>query len=64
MIEERAAMLADADPAKLLGVAPGSPVLLTRTRYLGSEGQVNAYSEHFAPSGTWRTLSYAITGSR
>ncbi len=64
VLEERAAVPADEDTAATLGVSPGSPVLLTRTRYFGKEDQVIAYSEHVAPAETWRTLSYAISGSR
>jgi DNA-binding GntR family transcriptional regulator len=64
MLEERAAMPADADTAQMLGVPQGSPVLVTRARYFGATSQIIAYAENTAPAGTWRTLSYTVTGTR
>ncbi len=64
VIEERAALPADADTAKALDVQLDSPVLVTRARYFSTTGQIIAYSESKAAAGDWRTLVYAVAGSR
>jgi DNA-binding GntR family transcriptional regulator len=62
-VEENAAMSADADTAKSLGVPPGSPVLVTRTRHHTAAGQIIAYAETSTTAGHWRTRAYTITGN-
>jgi GntR family transcriptional regulator len=62
--EERAALSADADNSEALNVPPGSPVLVTRARYVGTTGQTIAYSESTVAGDQWRTFSYSINGTR
>jgi len=64
VVEERAALPADASTAKTLHMAMDSPVLVTRASYFGSTGQLIAYSESTTAADNWRTLSYAVTGVR
>jgi len=61
--EEHAAIPADASTAKALGVAPGSPVLITRRRHHTAAGQLVAYSETTTLAGNWDTRSYVVTGT-
>jgi DNA-binding GntR family transcriptional regulator len=60
--EETAAAEADEDAASALGVAPGSPVLATRTRYRAAGGQVLQYTETATVLGRWQPRSYTISG--
>ena len=64
VLEERAALPADTGAAQALRVPQGSPVLVTRARYFGATGQVIACTEDTAAAGTWRALSYTVTGTR
>lgn len=61
--EETAAEAAAPDTATALGVRPGSPVMVTRTRYSTNAGQTIAYTEAFTAEGGWRTRTYTITGN-
>jgi DNA-binding GntR family transcriptional regulator len=49
--------------AAALGITPGSPVLITRTRYHAADGTLIEYAETTAPAGHWHTREYAITGN-
>lgn len=62
-IEENGAIAADDEVAASLGVTPGSPVLVTRTRHYTTDGQLIAYTETFTPAGHWHTRTYTITGN-
>jgi GntR family transcriptional regulator len=61
--EESAAAAAGADDAAMLGVPPGSPVLLIRARHEAAGGQLIAYSETVSAAGYWRVREYVIAGS-
>jgi len=61
--EEHAAIPADATTAKTLGVAPNSPVLITRKRHHTAAGQLIAYSETITLAGKWDARSYVVTGT-
>jgi DNA-binding GntR family transcriptional regulator len=61
--EDNTAAPADADTAKALGVPPGSPVLVTRTRYYTAAGQAIAYTETITAAGHRHTRTYTITGN-
>ena len=63
MREENAAAAVGTDDAALLGVQPGTPVLLTRTRFDNADGHVVAYSEAVTVSGNWRTRTYTVADS-
>ncbi len=63
VLEERAATPADAPTAQTLGVPPGSPVLVTKARYFGTTDQLIAYSDTTVTAGTWRTVTYTVTGN-
>jgi DNA-binding GntR family transcriptional regulator len=60
--EETAAAEADDDTATALGIAPGSLVLATRTRYRAVDGQVLQYIETAIIPGRWQPRSYTISG--
>ena len=64
VLEQTAALAADADAAKALGVSAGSPVLAARERHLDASGQLIAYSETTMRAGSWRSRSYLLTGIR
>jgi len=61
--EENAAMPADADTAKSLGIQPGAPVLVSRARHYTSAGQIIGYAETSAAAGRWQTRTYTIKGN-
>ena len=61
--EENAAAPADEDTVGSLGVPPGSPILITRTRYHSTTGQVIGYAERSTTAGQWHTRTYTITGN-
>src|SRR6266704_2080101 len=61
--EENAAMPADADTAKPLGIQPGAPVLVSRARHYTSAGQIIGYAETSAAAGRWQTRTYTIKGN-
>ena len=51
------------DIAAALGVDPGSPVLVTRTRHYAADGKLIEYAETTTVAGHWRGRTYAITGN-
>ena len=61
--EEHAAAPADDDTAATLGIAPGSPVLITRARQYTADGKLIEYAETTTPAGHWQTRTYTITGN-
>jgi len=63
IVEEHAAIPADADTAKSLGVQRGAPILLLRTRHHTADTQLIAYSETAAIAAYWQTRSYTVTGN-
>ncbi len=62
-LEQTAAMPSDEDTARALGVAAGSPILLTRTCHHTADGKPIAYTETATTAGHWHTRSYTITGN-
>jgi GntR family transcriptional regulator len=52
--EATTAAAATEEQASLLGVAPGSPVLLSRNIYVDAEGAPVEVGEAVAPAGRWR----------
>jgi DNA-binding GntR family transcriptional regulator len=60
--EDHAAEPAD-DTASALGIAAGSPILITCTRYYAADGALLEYSETTRPGGRRHSRSYAITGN-
>ena len=61
--EGHAAGPAEDDAAAALGIAPGSPVLLTRTRQYTADGKLIEYAETTSAAGHWHTHAYTITGN-
>src|SRR5579863_4460018 len=61
--EEHDAASADDDSASVLGIAPGSPVLITRTRYYATDGKLIEYAESTTRAGHGNTRIYTVTGS-
>ena len=61
--EEHAAAPASGEAAAMLGIPPGSPVLITRTQHHDADGRLLQYAETTTPAGHWHTRNYAITGS-
>jgi DNA-binding GntR family transcriptional regulator len=61
--EENTATAADPETAATLGIEPGSPVLLTRTSYYTTTGQIIGYAEAFTAPGNRHTRTYTITGN-
>jgi DNA-binding GntR family transcriptional regulator len=61
--EDHAAAPAGDDIAAALGVKPGSPVLLTRTRHYTADGKLIEYAETTIPAGHWHSRAYTITGN-
>jgi GntR family transcriptional regulator len=62
-LEEHAAVAADDDTAATLGITPGTPVLITRTRHHTADGKLIQYAETITPAGHWHTRAYTITGN-
>ena len=62
-LEEHAAAAADDDTAAALGITPGTPVLITRTRHHTADGKLIQYAETITPAGHWHTRAYTITGN-
>jgi DNA-binding GntR family transcriptional regulator len=60
--EETLAAPADEDIATGLGLAPGSPVLITRTSYHAADGSIIEYREAATIPGHPATRSYTLTG--
>jgi DNA-binding GntR family transcriptional regulator len=60
--EEALAAPADEDTATALGIAPGSPVLITRTRYHAADGSIIEYSQTTTVPEHPNTRSYILTG--
>jgi DNA-binding GntR family transcriptional regulator len=61
--EEYAATPADDDTAAALGITPGSPVLVARTRRYAADGNLIEYAETTIPAGRPYSRTYAITGN-
>ena len=61
--EDHAAGPAEDDIAATLGIAPGSPVLLTRARYYAADGKLIEYAEIATAAGHWHSRTYTITGN-
>jgi len=61
--EENAAVAADKDTAGALGVSPGSPVLVTRSRHHSTDGTAIAYTETSTIAERWNTRTFTITGN-
>ncbi len=62
-LEDHAAAAASDDTAAALGITPGTPVLITRTRHHTADGKLIQYAETIAPAGHWHTRAYTITGN-
>ena len=60
--EDNAAAPGD-DTAATLGIAPGSPVLLTRARQYTADGKLIEYAETTTVAGHWHSRTYTITGN-
>jgi DNA-binding GntR family transcriptional regulator len=61
--EETLAAPADEDTGTALGIAPGSPVLITRTSYHAADGSMIEYRETATIPGHPATRSYILTGN-
>ncbi len=61
--EDHAAGPAGEDIAAALGIAPGSPVLLTHTRHYTADGKLIEYAETTTVAGRWRGRTYGISGN-
>lgn len=61
--EETTAQPADDDTAAILGVPPGSPVLITCTRYHGGDGSILEYAETTTPAGHRQARRFTLTGN-
>jgi DNA-binding GntR family transcriptional regulator len=61
--EDYAAIPAEADAVAALGIAPGSPVLLTRVRKYAADGKLIEYAETTTAAGRWYSRTYTITGN-
>ena len=61
--EDYAAAPADDDTAAALGITPGSPVLVARTRHYAADGTLIEYAETTIPAGHPYHRTYAITGN-
>jgi DNA-binding GntR family transcriptional regulator len=61
--EDHAAGPAEADAAAALGIAPGSPVLLSHARQYTADGKLIEYAETTAAAGHWHSRTYTITGN-
>jgi GntR family transcriptional regulator len=60
--EEHAAAPAGDDAAAALGIPPGSPVLITRTRHHDADGKLLQYAETTTPAGRWQARDYILAG--
>ena len=61
--EDNAAIAAGDATAAALGVDPGSPVLVTRTRHYAADGTLIESAETTTVAGHWHARTYAITGN-
>ena len=61
--EDYAAAPASDETADVLGISPGSPVLITRVRYYATDGKLLAYAETTIPGGRRYCRTYTITGN-
>ncbi len=61
--EDHAAASAEDDVAAALGTGPGSPVLLTHTRYYSADGKLIEYAETTTAAGHWHSRTYTISGN-
>jgi len=62
-MEEVTAAAADEDTATALGIAPGSPVLITRTLYHAADGSIIEYRGTATVPEHPNTRSYLLTGN-
>ena len=58
--EQISATSADEVQAERLNIAPGAPVLLTRTWYLADSGVVIEYGEGVSPEGQWVVNEFTL----
>jgi GntR family transcriptional regulator len=61
--EKTSATAAEPATATSLGIAPGSPVLITHTQHHTSDGSLLEYTETATPAGRWQTRTYDLTGT-
>jgi DNA-binding GntR family transcriptional regulator len=61
--EDYAAAPADDDTAAALGITPGSPVLVARTRHYAADGTLIEYAETTIPAARLYSRTYTITGN-
>src|SRR5579859_2201350 len=61
-IEETSAAPASDDVAAALGITPGSPTLVIRTRYYAADGKIIEYAESTALTGHHHIRTYTLTG--
>jgi DNA-binding GntR family transcriptional regulator len=61
--EDHAAGPAEEDAAAALGIAPGSPVLLTHARQYTADGKLIEYAETTTAAGHWHSRTYTISGN-
>jgi DNA-binding GntR family transcriptional regulator len=61
--EDVLAAPADKDTAAALGIAPGSPVLITRTSYHAADGSIIEYRQTTTVPGHPSTRTYILTGN-
>ena len=61
--EDYAAAPADDETAAALGITPGSPVLVIRTRHYAADGTLLQYAETTIPAGHGYSRTYVITGN-
>ena len=61
--EDHTAGTAEDDAATALGIAPGSPVLLSRARQYAADGKLIEYAETTTAAGHWHSRTYTITGN-
>ena len=61
--EDHAAGPAEEDAAATLGIAPGSPVLLTHTRHYTADGKLIEYAETTTTAGHLHSCTFTISGN-
>jgi GntR family transcriptional regulator len=61
--EDHTAGPAGQDAAAALGIAPGTPVLLSRARQYTADGKLIEYAETTTAAGHWHSRTYTITGN-
>jgi GntR family transcriptional regulator len=61
--EKNAALPADEDTAESLGIATGTPVLVSRARHYTPMGQIIGYAETSTTTGHWQSRTYTLASS-